>query len=287
MANERVATVGAMDVSSVAELVPRKEYFNNWRFYLYCILISLFYGACMLYQRAFAITKGIDYTSQDFQTYWMNLFWGITIMNVIIWGLTWGWIWFVYRDRHLEQLSPGEELKRWYSNWLITLGVYAWCLVWAVFFVEQDGVWHSSMIRDTEFTPSHIFNFYLSWPIFINFGVAGLMLTRTRLPVMGKKWLLPLVMEVAWPIMFIPLIGENEWGHSAWILEEWFAAPLHWTFVPFAWAAVWFLGNGFDMFPRIAAVLKATYFGEKCMSAAEAMENPEEATNPVHTLPGM
>ena len=32
-------------------------------------------------------------------------------------------------------------------------------------------------------------------------------------------------------------VGLNEWGHSLWITEEIFAAPLHWPFVTYVWLA--------------------------------------------------
>jgi methane/ammonia monooxygenase subunit C len=32
-------------------------------------------------------------------------------------------------------------------------------------------------------------------------------------------------------------VAVNEWGHSLWIAEEVFAAPLHWPFVIYVWLA--------------------------------------------------
>ena len=29
----------------------------------------------------------------------------------------------------------------------------------------------------------------------------------------------------------------NEWGHSLWITEEFFATPFHWPFVTYGWLA--------------------------------------------------
>ena len=44
----------------------------------------------------------------------------------------------------------------------------------ASFFTEQDGTWHQTVIRDTDFTPSHIIEFYMSYPMYIIVGVGGL-----------------------------------------------------------------------------------------------------------------
>ena len=32
-------------------------------------------------------------------------------------------------------------------------------------------------------------------------------------------------------------VAMNEWGHSLWITEEFFAAPFHWPFVAYGWLA--------------------------------------------------
>jgi methane/ammonia monooxygenase subunit C len=32
-------------------------------------------------------------------------------------------------------------------------------------------------------------------------------------------------------------VAFNEWGHSLWISEEFFAVPFHWPFVAYGWLA--------------------------------------------------
>jgi methane/ammonia monooxygenase subunit C len=44
-----------------------------------------------------------------------------------------------------------------------------------------------TVIRDTDFTPSHIIEFYMSYPMYIVMGVGGFMYSRTRLPTYGSK----------------------------------------------------------------------------------------------------
>ena len=53
------------------------------------------------------------------------------------------------------------------AKWLTA---YAVAIYWgASFFTEQDGTWHMTVIRDTDFTPSHIIDVYkrqqLPWRI--------------------------------------------------------------------------------------------------------------------------
>ena len=38
--------------------------------------------------------------------------------------------------------------------------------------------------------------------------------------------------------MLLPVVAYNEWAHSFWILEERFAAPVHWWFMIFAWSGL-------------------------------------------------
>ena len=48
------------------------------------------------------------------------------------------------------------------TAWILVYGV---AIYWgASYFTEQDGTWHMTVIRDTDFTPSHIIEFYMSYP---------------------------------------------------------------------------------------------------------------------------
>ena len=94
------------------------------------------------------------------------------------------------------------------------------------------------IIRDTSFTPSHIPLFYGSFPMYIIMGVSMYIYASTRLPIYNKATSFPLVMVIAGPIMSLPNVGLNEWGHAFWFMEELFSAPLHWGFVVLAWAGL-------------------------------------------------
>ena len=168
--------------------------------------IAILFGSYRIYQHATSFTVGLDYFSEDFQKYWMTLLYiQLPVLFAMGAGIV-GWLWHT-RDRHLDKLAPAEELRRYFV-------LLAQILVFAVVayltaspFTEADAAWHQVTVRDTDFTPTHIVLFY--------FGI-------------------PLV--VAGPIMIMPNLGLNEWGHTFFYAEELFAAPIHWGFVLLGWA---------------------------------------------------
>jgi len=128
---------------------------------------------------------------------------------------------------------------------LIWLFAYAWAIYWgASYFTEQDGTWHQTIVRDTDFTPSHIIEFYLSYPIYIITGGGAFLYAHTRLPHFSTSKGLSLAYLILWtgPFMILPNVGLNEWGHTFWFMEELFVAPLHYGFVIFGWLALAIMG---------------------------------------------
>jgi len=99
-------------------------------------------------------------------------------------------------------------------SWILIYGV---AIYWgASYFTEQDGTWHMTVIRDTDFTPSHIIEFYMSYPMYIVVGVGGFMYARTRLPTFAcKGWSVAYVLLFVGPFMIFPNVGLNEWGHTS------------------------------------------------------------------------
>jgi hypothetical protein len=61
--------------------------------------------------------------------------------------------------------------------------------------------------------------------------VASYLYAMTRLPQFSKAVSFPLVGAIVGPMMILPNVGLNEWGHAFWFVDELFAAPLHWGFV--------------------------------------------------------
>jgi methane/ammonia monooxygenase subunit C len=110
----------------------------------------------------------------------------------------------------------------------------------ASFFPNQDGAWHQTAVRDTAFTPSHIPMFYIFFPLGITMTIGTYLYGRTRLPniygaAKGFPWSFALL--IAASVTEMGQVAMNEWGHSLWIPEEFFAAPFHWPFVFYGWLA--------------------------------------------------
>lgn len=205
------------------------------------VFLTVFYMLYRIYQGWAGWEYGLDSTSQEFQTYWMNLMFAQLIIVPTLAIIWWSYLWFT-RDTNLEAVAPAEELRRYF----VLLGlicVYTFAVYWgASYFAEQDGSWHQTVMRDTSFTPSHIGIFYLSFPVYISCGVAALIYSITRLPRFSRNISIPFVIAVAGPFMILPNVGFNEFGHAFWIMEEWFTAPLHWGFVALGWTALGVFG---------------------------------------------
>ncbi|MEC8849368.1 MAG: methane monooxygenase/ammonia monooxygenase subunit C, partial [Pseudomonadota bacterium] len=197
--------------------------------------IAILFGSYRIYQHATSFTVGLDYFSEDFQKYWMTLLYiQLPVLFAMGAGIV-GWLWHT-RDRHLDKLAPAEELRRYFV-------LLAQILVFAVVayltaspFTEADAAWHQVTVRDTDFTPTHIVLFYFGIPMFIMAGVVAFAYARTRLPQFANRISLPFALVVAGPIMIMPNLGLNEWGHTFFYAEELFAAPIHWGFVLLGWA---------------------------------------------------
>lgn len=190
-----------------------------------------------VFQQVFAWKTGLDSTLPEFDQTWMVLLKNELWILSAGWVGLWSYIW-VTRDRHLDQLKPAEELRRYF-----TLILFIFCYAFAVyfaasFFAEGDASWHQTVVRDTSFTPSHIVLFYATMPLYVLFGVGSFLYAMTRLPKFAEKISIPYLLAVTGPLMIIPNLGFNEWGHAFWLMEEFFSAPLHWGFVVLGWSVL-------------------------------------------------
>jgi methane/ammonia monooxygenase subunit C len=218
------------------------------------VISALFLGE-RVYQQYFAWTAGLDSTSPEFQTHWMSLLYAQIGLEGIAACSLWGWLWKT-RDQNLAVLQPSEELRR-YMRLIAWLMLYVFAVYWAEFFAEEDATWHQTVVRDTEFTPSHIPLFFGAMPVFIIMGVSSYLYARTRIPQFARAHSVPFLIAVAGPLMMLPNVGFNEWGHTFWIMEEIFSAPLHGGFVVFAWAALCLGGILMQAIPRIVELAHA------------------------------
>ncbi len=197
--------------------------------------IGALYGSYRFYQNATAFTVGLDYFSPEFQTYWMRLLYIQLPVLFSVGACIVAWLWFT-RDREMGKMAPAEELRRYFV-------LLAQIMVFAIIayltaspFTEADAAWHQVTVRDTDFTPTHITLFYFGIPMFVGAGITAFVYARTRLPQFANRLSLPFALVVAGPIMIMPNLGFNEWGHTFFYAEELFAAPIHWGFVLLGWA---------------------------------------------------
>jgi methane/ammonia monooxygenase subunit C len=214
-----------------------KSYVNLNLFLLGIVILTAIYVGLRLYQQAFGWSAGLDATSAEFQEYWMTL---VKIEIPVLFStcfIGWGYLWFS-RDRSMGKMDAKTELRRHFTLvlWILT---YTFTFYWTgSFFAEQDGVWHQTVIRDTSFTPSHNVLFYACIPIYMFFGVGGLLYGMTRVPQFSRGISIAYVFAVLGPAMILPNLGFNEWGHAYWLTEEIFSHPLHWGFVVLGWNAL-------------------------------------------------
>ena len=133
------------------------------------------------------------------------------------------------------------------------ISIYTFAVYWAgSYFAEQDNSWHQVSIRDTPFTANHIIEFYFNFPFYVLMGGSAWLYARTRLPLYAKGISVPLTLAVVGPFMIFVSVGFNEWGHTFWFREEFFAAPIHWGFVTGVWFALGVGGILLQQVSRIA-----------------------------------
>lgn len=216
------------------------------------VLLMVFYR---WFQQEFAWKTGLDSTLPEFDATWMVLLKYELMLIPALWVGLWTWLW-VTRDRHLDQLKPEEELRRYFTLVLFIFS-YAFIVYWAgSFFAEQDASWHQTVVRDTSFTPSHIVLFYGTFPAYITLGVGSFLYAMTRLPKFAERISVPFVLAVVGPVMIMPNLGFNEWGHAFWMMEEFFSAPLHWGFVVLGWSVLALGGLAAQIMVHIVEVIK-------------------------------
>jgi methane/ammonia monooxygenase subunit C len=216
--------------------------------------ICFVYLASRIYMHTYAFTVGLDYYEPEFARYWMTVFWiqiaavAATLFAVVV---------YLWRTRELapDRVPPEVELNRYFSfaAWLIA---YTLVIVIAgVIQGESDAAWHQVVIRDTDFTPTHIALFYLCVPGIIITGVGSFLYAKTRLPMHSRKSLLPLGVAIAGPILIMPNVGFNEWGHTFFYAEELFGAPIHWGFAALGFALLALGGIVIHVLQRVADLI--------------------------------
>jgi methane/ammonia monooxygenase subunit C len=235
-----------MASSSIAgEGTSRRQYavtdwLGGWRVCLLAWLgVSALFLGLSTYMHAFAWSAGIDSASREFTLYWRSLL-IVELVGVAGGTLCW-WSWLVRSGRTIQAaLTHAEEVRRIAVFWGLIGATSLVLYFMASFFVNADGAWHQTAVRDTAFTPPHIVMFYCAFPLGITMTVGTYLYGVTRLPRVypagaGFPWSFFLL--IAASVTEMLQVAFNEWGHSLWIPEEIFAAPLHWPFVIYVWLA--------------------------------------------------
>lgn len=199
--------------------------------------VALVYLASRIYLHSYAFTKGLDYFEPEFGAYWMSLFWAQAVLCTTIFFGVVGYLWFT-RERSPETVTPEVELARYFKfiAWLV--GYTLVVLILGPIAGESDAAWHQVVIRDTDFTPTHIGLFYLGFPALMIFGAGSFFYAKTRLPMHAKQTLIPLGIAIGGPVLVMPTVGLNEWGHTFFYAEEIFGAPIHWGFAALGLALI-------------------------------------------------
>jgi len=196
-------------------------------------LAALLFGVYRWYQQTYSFTVGLDYFEPEFKTYWMNLFYIqmtiITLIGVVGVPL----LWFTRPANPV--MTPRRELLIYYA--ILAFAAVGSVILVAILglYVEADAAWHQVTVRDTDFTPTHIGLFYFAIPLAAVGAILGFILLHTRVPYFTNRVSVPMALIVAAPVLIMPNLGFNEWGHTFFYAEELFAAPIHWGFVFLGW----------------------------------------------------
>ncbi|MGH7865887.1 MAG: methane monooxygenase/ammonia monooxygenase subunit C [Candidatus Binataceae bacterium] len=188
----------------------------------------------------YAFTAGLDASSDAFTLYYRTLFWGELLSLGVFTGIWYGWLIRTGRARAGEAVSHAEEVRRIAVLWGIIGATSISVYIEASFWPNWDGSWHQTMVRDTALTPTHIPMFYFFFPLSVVLALGAYLYGQFRIPAVysikkGFPWSFFLLIAAA--VLECVQVAFNEWGHSLWISEEFFAAPFHWPFVTYGWLA--------------------------------------------------
>jgi len=226
-------------------------------FIMILAVVTPLMGLYRWYMESTAFTVGLDYFEPEFQTYWMSWLYGQLTFFAVVGTIGVTWLWFTRPSREDVMAMPARDELGVYILILSGLGILS-IMVPAVFglWVEADAAWHQVTIRDTDFTPTHIQLFYGVIPLFAVVVVLGLLWLHTRMPDYIGRFSIPLLLIGSAPVLIMPNLGYNEWGHTFFYAEELFAAPVHWGFVMLGWGLFAITGFMLECINRVLVLTK-------------------------------
>lgn len=252
-----LTTTQASDLAGSADSKLAGHFKRNRIVY---ILGSILLGvglAYRIYLNTMAFSVGTDFYSPEFQKYWMPLLYGEILVLGLFTVCTSIYVWLT-REKDASAISTELELSRYWKllSFLSVIGI--WVAAIATNAVESDAAWHQVTIRDTDFTPTHIFIFYFALPALTAFLIPVFIWTHTRIPAFMNKISVPFLCVVLGIFMIMPNYGFNEWGHTFFYAEELFAAPVHWGFVFLGWSLFFLVPLGVQIFTNMARLIAKT-----------------------------
>ena len=228
------------------------------------VVAAIALGGYRWYMEATAFTVGLDYFEPEFQTYWMSWFYGQIVVISLLGIIGVPLVWFTRPTKEeVLAMDPADELGFYVT--LFTLMAFASVLVTCALgiWVEADAAWHQVTIRDTDFTPTHIQLFYGLIPAGAVGGIIGILALHTRLPNYVGRVSIPVIMMGAAPLLIMPNLGYNEWGHTFFYAEELFAAPVHYGFVVLGWGLFAITGFLLECIDRVLILTNVKKESEK------------------------
>ena len=226
------------------------------RLFINIVVGCLFFTGYRYYIETNAFTVGLDYFEPEFQIYFMRLLYIQLPLIAAIGFFTMIWIW-TSRPKELN-MAPRDEL----SVYFLLFGIFAISGIFSILifgiFIEADAAWHQVTIRDTDFTPTHISLFYMAIPLALVAMTCGAAWIHTRMPDFRNRVSIPLCMMCLSPILIMPNLGFNEWGHTFFYAEELFAAPIHWGFVVLGWGLFGLAGFLIQCIARVKVLTELT-----------------------------
>lgn len=225
-------------------------------------IAGVFFGLYRWYQQNYSFSVGMDYFEPEFQTYWMNLLYVQLVAIVVIGGVGSAWLWLSRPDADaVANMSPIQELSIYNFIFSLLASASIFIVVVLGLYVEADAAWHQVTIRDTDFTPTHIGLFYMAIPLGMDAIILGWIWVHTRMPDYQNRVSIPLCLVAMAPILIMPNLGLNEWGHTFFYAEELFAAPIHWGFVTMGWGLFGMAGFILQCLARVRTLTR--HSGEK------------------------
>jgi len=255
-ANTAITTAtGALETGSESKVAGHFK--RNSFVYIWGAIIMGVGAAYRIYLNMMAFATGTDFYSPEFQTYWMPLLYGeVLLLGSLTVGLS-IYLW-VTREKDASAITPELELSRWWK----LLGIFSVIGIWvagiATNAVESDAAWHQVTIRDTDFTPTHIFIFYFALPMLTAMLIPAFIWAHTRIPAYMNKMSLPFLCVVIGIFMIMPNYGFNEWGHTFFYAEELFAAPIHYGFVFLGWSLFFLIPLAMQMMTNMSRLIIET-----------------------------